>query len=46
MKFEELPEEIPVGRAKDLTGKTFNYLTVLLRVSKGNKKKSQNALGL
>jgi hypothetical protein len=38
VKFEELPEEIPIGRAKDLTGKTFNYLTALFRVSKENKK--------
>lgn len=41
MKFEELPEKIPIGRAKDLTGKTFNYLTALFRVSKGNKKSRQ-----
>ena len=38
MKFEELPEEIPLGRAKDLTGKTFNYLTALFRVSPESRK--------
>lgn len=31
MKFEELPQEIPLGRSKDLRGQKFQKLTPLYR---------------
>ena len=39
MKKEELPEEIPLGRAIDLRGQKFNLLTPLYRCEGSSKRK-------
>ena len=37
MKYEELPEQVPLGRSIDLTGQKFNKLTALYRCKNKNR---------
>lgn len=40
MKYEELPEQVPLGRSIDLTGQKFNKLTALYRCKNKNTRRT------